>query len=94
MWAEGGGGNSCRKPQFLPGKSEGPAERTTSNRPCGTWPDGPSTTLLTETELSSGGELDVDNVDEGGTYLGAGRLHPRDMRRLLHGRPTGTYNTY
>ena len=70
--------------------SEGPAGRTTSNRPCSTWPDGPSTTLLAETEVSSRGELDLENVEGGDTYLGVGRLHLRDIIRLLHDRPTVT----
>ena len=64
--------------------------RTTSDRPCEIFPDGPSTTLLTETEVSSRGELDVDNVEGGETYLGAGILHIMYTRRLLCGRPTVT----
>ena len=44
----------CRQPQRLPGEYEGPTGRTTSDRPRGIWPDGPSTILLTETEVSSG----------------------------------------
>ena len=71
---------ACRQPQRLPVKSEGPARRTTSNRPRGTWPHGPSTTMITKTEVSSGGELDVENVKGGETYLGAGILHIRDTK--------------
>ena len=85
---------SCWRPQCLPGKSEGTAGRTTRNRPRRRWPDGPITTLLTKTEVLRGGQLDVDIVEGGETYLGAGRLYLREMRRLLHGRPTVTYNTY
>ena len=36
--------------------------------------------ILTKTEVSSGGELDVENVKGGETYLGAGILHIRDTR--------------
>ena len=82
--------DACRRHQRLPGKYEGPTRRTTSDRPRGIWTDGPSTTIFTETELLIGGELDVENVDGGETYLGVGRLYLRDMRRLIHGRPTGT----
>ena len=42
--------------------------------------DGPSTTLLTETEVSSVGELDVENVEGGETYIRAGRIHLRKTR--------------
>ena len=62
--------------------------RRTSDRPRGIWPDIPSTTLLTKTEVLSGGELYVDNVEEGETYLGTGRLHISNTRRHFHGRPT------
>ena len=48
---ENDGEAACRRHQRLPGKSEGPAGRTTSNLPCGIWPEKPSTTLLTKTEL-------------------------------------------
>ena len=81
---------ACRRPQRMPGKSEGPAGRTNRNRSCGTYPDGPRITLLTETEVSSGGELDVENVEGGETYLGEGRLHLRKTIRIIRGRPTGT----
>ena len=84
----------CCQPKTLPVKSEGPTGRTASNSPRRIWPDRLSTTLLTKTEVSSGGELGVENVEGGETYIGAGRLHLRDTRRLLHGRPTGSYNTY
>ena len=81
---------TCWQPQRLPGKSEGPAGRTTSNRPRRIWHDGPINTLLTKTEVLSGGELDVENVEGGETYLEDGILHLRDTRPLIHGRPTGT----
>ena len=87
---KGFGEAACRRPQRLPRKSEGPVGRTIINRPRGTWPDGSITTILTKTKVSRGGELDVENLEGGETYLGAERLHLRDMRRLLHGRPTGT----
>ena len=90
MQAKGDGEAACRQPQRLPGKSEGPAVRTTSNRPRGIWPYGPSTIVLAETEVSRIGELDVKNLEGGETYLGAGRLYLRDTRRPLHGRPTVT----
>ena len=90
MRDEGDGEADYQQPQCLTGKFEGPAGRTTGNRPCGTWPDIPSKTLLIETEVSRGGELDVENVEGRGTYLGAAILYLRYMIRIIHGRPTGT----
>ena len=75
--AKGDGETSCWQPQYLPGKSEGTAGITTRNLTRSTWPDGPITSLITETEVLSGGELDVENVEVGETYLGAWRLHLR-----------------
>ena len=79
------------QPQRLPGKSEGPTGGTTGDHSRGTWTDGSSKTLLTETEVTDVGELDVDNVEVGKTYLRMGRLHIRDdTTRILHGSPKGT----
>ena len=51
---------------------------TTSDRTCGTCTDRSSKTLLTEMEVLDRGELDVDNVEGGETFLGKGRIHLRD----------------
>ena len=64
--------------------------RRTSDRPRGIWPDIPSTTLLTKTEVSIREELDEDNVEGGETDIGARRIHLMETRRLIYGRPTGT----
>ena len=89
MRAKGYGEASGWLPQLLPDKSEGPTGGTTRDLPRGTWTDGSIKTLLSETELSEGGELDVENVEVGETYLGTGGLHLwDDTTRLLHGRPT------
>ena len=95
MRAGGGREAACRKPQLLPGKSEVPKGGTTSDRPCGTWPDGSSMALLTKTEVTGGGKLGVENVEGGDTYIGTGGLNiVRDTTRLLLGKPKGTNNAY
>ena len=53
--SEGDDEYACRQSQLLPEKSEVTTGRTTSDRPRGIWPDRPSTTLLNDTEVSSGG---------------------------------------
>ena len=79
------------RPQRLPGKSEGPTGGTTSDRPRGIWPDRSSNIILNRTEISNRGELEVDNVKGGETYLGTGRLHLRDnTTQFLQCMPTGT----
>ena len=60
--AERGEEVDCRQPQRMPEKYEGPTGRKTSDRLRGIWPDRPSTTLFTETEVSSRGELEMENV--------------------------------
>ena len=95
MRAVGDGKYACWRPQRLPGKSEGPKGGTTSDRPCRTWTDGSSTTLLTKTEVLVGGELDVENVEIGENYLGTGKPHIREnTTRILHGIHKGTKNAY
>ena len=93
MQGRGGGEAACGEPQRLTGKYEGPKRGKNIGRPCGTCPDGSSTTLLTNTEVPGGGELYVENVERGGGYIGTGRLHIRDdMKILIHGRHKGTKN--
>ena len=69
MWSGEGGEADSWRPQFLPRKSGGPKGGATSDRPRGLWPDISGTTLRTKTEVPGGGELDVENVERGGTYL-------------------------
>ena len=91
MRNKGNGNDAGRKPQCLPSKSEVTTGGKNSDHPRGTWPDGSSMTLCTETEVLGRGELDVDNVEGEETYLRTGILHLRDnMVRILHDMPTGS----
>ena len=78
MRPERDGETACWRPRLLPRKSEEPTGGTTGYRLHRKWPDQSSTALRTKTEVSGGGELDVDNVEGGENYLVMGRLHLRD----------------
>ena len=78
MWAGESGEADSWQPQILTGKSKGLKGGAPSDRPRGPWPDKSVATLRTKTEVPGGGELDVENVERGETYLGTGGLHIRD----------------
>ena len=75
----GGGGEaaSCRYKR-LPGTSKGPKGGEPNKRHSGPWTDISGTTLYAKTEVPSGGELDVENVERGETYLGKGGLNIKE----------------
>ena len=81
--AGGGGDDASRIPQCQPGTTKRPTGGVICNNHCELWAVRPVTALHPKTEVTSGGKLDVEDVERMETYIGTRELHTRDESEVF-----------